>query len=129
MNKMEVEMAGNFADTERLGRAMAVAARSQPKFIGSALALWERANPGRSVEAELRCGDNQLWRLAVTPRPDGPAIAEAAMALATSLGLNPLALVNMLRFADSANAFANANDDGEMLMAALDAADREVDTD
>jgi hypothetical protein len=51
------------------------------------------------------------------------------MELATSLGVNPLALVNMLRFAESANAFANANDDGEMLMAALDVDEEEEDSD
>lgn len=129
MSKMEVEMAGNFAETERLGRAMAVAARSKPEFIGSALAIWEHANPGRSAEAELRCDENQLWRLAVTPRPHGPGMPQAAMALASSLGLNPLALVNMLRFAESANAFASANDDGEMLMAALDADQRDENAD
>lgn len=129
MSEMEVKMAGNLAEMERLGRAMAVAARSKPEFIGSALAIWEHANPGRSVEAELRCDENQLWRLAVTPRPLGPGMPEAAMGLASSLRLNPLALVNMLRFAESANAFASANDDGEMLMAALDADDREEDAD
>ncbi|BCJ90565.1 hypothetical protein IZ6_13000 [Terrihabitans soli] len=129
MIKMEVDMAVNFTETERLGRAMAVAARSKPEFIGSALAIWERANPGRSIEAELRCDQAQLWRLAVTPRLHGPGMPQAALALASSLGLNPLALVNMLRFAESANAFALANDDGEMLMAALDADNQEKDAD
>lgn len=121
MSKMEMEMDGDPVETERLGRAMAEAARDRPEFIGSALAIWERANPGRSATTELRCDGNQLWRLAVTPRPAGPGMAQATMDLATSLGVNPLALVNVLRFAESAHAFANANDDGEMLMAALDA--------
>lgn len=121
MSKMEVTMGGNDgAETERLGRAMALAARSRAEFIGSALGIWERANPGRSLLAELRCHDDQLWRLAVTPRPPAAGFAEVAMGLATELGVNPLALVNILRFADSAGAFASANDDGEMLMAALD---------
>lgn len=117
----EVLMNSNSAETERLGRAMAQSARTQPEFIGYALELWQRANSGRSIQSELRCDDAQLWRLAVTPRPKSKELAEAAMALGSSLGVNPLALVNMLRFADSAGAFAGANDDGEMLMAALDA--------
>ncbi|AHE55600.1 hypothetical protein NX02_19705 [Sphingomonas sanxanigenens DSM 19645 = NX02] len=93
------------------------------------MATWERANPGRAAITELRCDDNQLWRLAVTPRPAGAGMAQAAMELATSLGVNPLALVNMLRFAESAAAFATANDDGEMLMAALDADEGKEDID
>lgn len=107
-------------DTERLGRKMAEAARARPEFIGSALALWQRANPGRPLLAELHCDEDALWRLAVTPRPQPSTLAETAMALGSELGVNPLALVNVLRFAESAAAFASANDDGEMLMAALD---------
>ena len=126
---MEVEKNGNFVETERLGRAMALSARSRPDFIGSVLATWERANPGRSAEIELGCDPSKLWRLAVTPRPTGPRMTETALALAASLGLRPLGLVNMLRFADTASAFAGANDDGEMLMAALDADEREEDPD
>jgi len=108
------------AETERLGQKMAQAARQRPEFVGNALALWENANPGRSLLVELRCDDFALWRLAVTPRPVTSSLAEAAMGLGAELGVNPLALVNILRFADSAGAFASANDDGEMLMAALD---------
>ena len=112
---------GDLPETERLGRAMARSAQGRPEFIGSALALWDQANPGRPAQAELRCDEGQLWRLAVTPRPKSEGLAQTAMSLASSLGVNPLALVNILRFAESANAFASANDDGEMLMAALDA--------
>lgn len=108
------------ADTERLGRKMGDAARMRPELIGSALALWERANPGRSLMAELRCDEDALWRLAVTPRPRASAFAETAMGLGSQFGVNALALVNILRFANSAGAFASASDDGEMLMAALD---------
>lgn len=129
MNNTEITMDRNSAETERLGRAMAQAARDRSDFVGSALAIWERANPGRSAAVELRCDENQLWRLAVTPRPEGAAMPRAAMELATSLGVNPLALVNMLRFAESARAFANANDDGEMLMAALDVDEGKQDAD
>jgi hypothetical protein len=121
MNRMGIVMDVNPTETERLGRAMAEAARNRPEFIGSVLAIWERANPTRSAVAELRCDEKQIWRLAITPRPSGPRMAQEAMELATSLGINPMALVNMLRFAESANAFATAKDSGEMLMAALDA--------
>lgn len=124
MSKMELEMNNN--ETERLGKAMAESARTRPQFIGSALEIWERANTSRSIQAELRCDDSQLWRLAVTLRPKGP---EATMSLAMSLGVNPLALVNILRFAESAKAFELTNDDSEMLMAALDADDKEEDGD
>ncbi|MEN0072544.1 MAG: hypothetical protein AAGC63_16315 [Propionicimonas sp.] len=109
------------AAIERLGRAMGEAARRQPSFIGSDLAVWETANPGKSAAAELRCGDDQLWRLAVTPRPPVAGMASAAMGLAAAIGVNPTALINILRFAESARAFAGAGDDTEMLMAALDA--------
>lgn len=121
MSKVDIVMNGNEAETERLGRAMAAVARNRPEFIGSALAIWERSNPGRSITAELRCEEDRVWRLAVTPRPVGAGMAQTAMTLAASLGVNPLALVNILRFAESASAFASANDHGEMLMAALDA--------
>lgn len=119
MSRMEMKMTHD-ADTERLGRKMAETARMRPEFIGSALALWERANPGRSLLTELRCDEAALWRLAVTPRPQASAMAETAMGIGPELGVNPLALVNILRFANSAGAFASASDDGEMLMAALD---------
>jgi hypothetical protein len=125
MSNMDIVTGGELAETERLGLAMGLAARGRPEFIGSALALWDEANPGRPAQAELRCDEGQLWRLAVTPRPKGGELAQAAMSLAASLGVNPLALVNILRFAESAKAFASANDDGEMLIAALDAEDGE----
>jgi hypothetical protein len=125
MSNMDIVTGGELAETERLGLAMGLAARGRPEFIGSALALWDEANPGRPAQAELRCDEGQLWRLAVTPRPKGGELAQAAMSLAASLGVNPLALVNILRFAESATAFASANDDGEMLIAALDAEDGE----
>lgn len=125
MSEVEMTKDGNAADTERLGRAMAKVARARPGFIGSAIAIWERANTGRTVAEELRCDEGQIWRLAVTPRPSGPEMPRHAMELATDLGINPTALVNMLRFAQSADAFAGASDDGEMLMAALDADDEE----
>ena len=121
MSNMDIVARGEIAETERLGLAMGLAARGRPEFIGSALALWDEANPGQPAQAELRCDEGQLWRLAVTPRPRDGDLAQAAMSLAASLGVNPIALVNILRFAESADAFAAANDDGEMLMAALDA--------
>ncbi|WP_056350071.1 hypothetical protein [Sphingopyxis sp. Root1497] len=107
-------------ETERLGRAMAARARTRPEFIGYAMELWEAANAGCSIADVLRCGEEQLWRLAVTPRPTGIGLTEASFSLAADLDVNPAALVNILRFAESAQAFAGANDDGEMLMAALD---------
>ncbi|WP_417676006.1 hypothetical protein [Roseibium sp.] len=125
MSKLNTVAGGD--ETERLGRAMALSAQNRPDFIGSALALWDRANPGRLAQAELCCDEGQLWRLAVTPRPNSDNLAQAAMSLGTSLGVNPLALVNILRFAESTEAFAGTNDDGEMLMAALDAGGEERD--
>jgi hypothetical protein len=122
MSNMDI-VAGDPAETERLGLAMAQSARALPEFIGSALAVWDEANPARPARAELRCDEGQLWRLAVTPRPSSGELAQAAMSLAAELGVNPMALVNILRFAESAEAFASADDDGEMLMAALDAED------
>ena len=127
MSEVKVTMDENAPDTERLGRAMAIAARTRTGLIGSAIAIWERANSGRTAAEELRCNEDQIWRLAVTPRPTGPEMARQAMDVATALGINPTALVNMLRFAESADAFASASDDGEMLMAALDADDEEGD--
>ncbi|HEV2747182.1 MAG TPA: hypothetical protein VGW34_07780 [Allosphingosinicella sp.] len=114
-------------ETERMGRAMAASARGRPEFIGAAMALWEQANPGQSAAEMLRCNEDQAWRLAITPRPMGATMVRQAMEVATELGANPTALVNLLRFADSAAAFAGANDDGEMLMAALDAEATEED--
>lgn len=125
MSNIDIVAGGDAAETERLGFAMGRAARSRPEFIGSALALWDDANPGRPAQAELRCDEGQAWRLAVTPRPKDGDLAQAAMSLAASLGVDPLALVNILRFAESSEAFAAANDDGEMLMAALDVEDEE----
>ena len=129
MSIMDIVAGGDPAETERLGLAMALSARARPEFIGSALATWDEANPARPAQVELRCDDGQLWRLAVTPRPKADELAQAAMSIAAALGVNPLALVNILRFAESAEAFAGANDDGEMLMAALDAEDGEEDGD
>ncbi|MFN3170694.1 MAG: hypothetical protein ACE37E_08375 [Hyphomicrobiales bacterium] len=121
MSTIETVAGGDITETERLGRAMARSAGGRPEFIGSALALWDQANPGRPALIELSCDEGRLWRLAVTPRPKSESLAQTAMSLASSLGLNPRGLVNILRFAESANAFAGTKDDGEMLMAALDA--------
>ena len=127
MTEMEVAMDEDGNETERLGQAMAASARLRPGFIGGAMAVWERAHPGRSAVELLRCNEKQAWRLAVTPRPIGPDMVRQALELATDLGVNPTALVNVLRFAESAEAFTNSNDDGEMLMAALDSKDEEDD--
>jgi hypothetical protein len=121
MSKMGSTMANDRSELERMGQAMAQSARRRSGFIGSAMAIWEQAHPGRSSLELLRCTEEQAWRLAVTPRPAGTTMVQRTMEVAAELGANPTALVNLLRFAESAEAFAQANDDGEMLMAALDA--------
>lgn len=108
-------------EVERLGLAMSRSARTNPGLIGSALATWEAAHPGQTATTYLKCDERQLWRLAITPQPKGAHLVERAMELATDIGINPTALVNVLRFAKSASTFKNASADSEMLMAALDA--------
>lgn len=107
-------------ETERLGRMLARAARSRRGLIAHAFAVWEEANPDRPVAALLGCDGDALWRLAVTPRPAGDVMVGQAQRIATELGVNVVGLLNVLRFAESTERFASANDDGEMLMAALD---------
>ncbi|PAX09018.1 hypothetical protein [Sphingomonas lenta] len=111
------------AEVERLGGLLARAARSRSGLIASALAVWERANPDRPVAALLGCGDEALWRVAVTPRPGGRDMAAQAQRIAAELGVNVMGLLNILRFAETTARFETANDDGELLMAALDAED------
>ena len=118
-------MNSNTNGVDRLGGAISAAARSQPGLIGGAIAVWEDAHPGRSAAEYLRCDQNQLWRVAVAPVPTGTNLVPRAMELAADLGINGLGLVNLLRFAENASALVAASEDGEMLMAALDATDED----
>jgi hypothetical protein len=120
-------MEKNISELERLGAAMYVSALSQPNLIGSAISVWEAAHPGQTAANYLKCDESKLWRIAVTPRPTGSQFAERLMELAIDIGLSPLALVNILRFAENAEAFAESSADGEMLMAALDTDNAEGD--
>ena len=114
-------MGNSKSDIERLGLALSLSARSQPGLIGSAIATWEAAHTGQTAANYLDCSDDQLWRVAVTPRPKGTQMVERSLELAADIGINPTRLVNIIRFAESAAAFGEASADGEMLMAALDA--------
>lgn len=125
MSTMENMMDDDRDEIGRLGNSMALAAQQRPAFIGRAMAIWENAHPGKRAVDFLQCDEAQGWKLAVTPRPSGANMVRQAIDLAADLGANAMALVNLLRFAESADAFASANDDGEMLMAALDAEDEE----
>ena len=109
------------SEIERLGFAMSEAARTQPGLIGSAIAAWEAAHPGRKAVDYLKCDERQLWRIAVTPRPTGENLVPRSMELAADLGVYALGLVNLLRFAENAAVLVSASEDTEMLMAALDA--------
>lgn len=120
-------MEKNKSELERLGAAMYVSALSKPALIGSAIAAWEAAHPGQTAGDYLKCDESKLWRVAITPRPTSSGFVERLMELAVDIGVDPLALVNMMRFAESAEAFATSSADGEMLMAALDADDNEGD--
>ena len=121
MSTMENMMNDDRDEIGRLGSSMALAAQRRPAFIGGAMAIWESAHPGKRAVDFLQCDEAQAWKLAITPRPTGANMVRQALDLAADLGANAMALVNLLRFAESADAFASANDDGEMLMAALDA--------
>jgi hypothetical protein len=108
-------------NAERLGRALACKAESREGFIGSAFALWREQND-RTVEDQLKCSADAVWRLAVTPKPasDGRFV-ETVMNLAFSHGANPTKLVRLLRWAETVAALRGAGQGEGLLKAALDA--------
>lgn len=79
MSEAKTTMNNNAENVERMGREMAVEARSRPRFVANAMAIWERAHPGRSLTDELQCDEHRLWRLAVTPQPTGAEMARQTM--------------------------------------------------
>src|SRR4051794_39186296 len=107
-------------NTERLRRALARKAEGRNEFIGSAFALW-REQHDRTVEDQLKCSADAVWRLAVTPKPasDG-RFAETVMKLAVSHGVNPTELVRLLRWAETVTALSGAGRGDGLLKAALD---------
>ena len=106
-------------ESERLGRAMAARAATQDGFIGNAFAVW-RAHHAQTIEQALRCDDEAVWRLAVTPVPGAARFVEQTMQLAQAHGADARALVNVLRWVEAQRMLQGAKGGDGLLKAALD---------
>src|SRR5260221_12458532 len=97
-------------------------AASDRQFMASAIALWEDANPGTKVHEVLGCQPENIWRIALAPRPqNGTEFANSVKRIADAFGADVNGLVLLLRLANSLEALREpAEHSDELLMAARD---------
>lgn len=109
--------------TETLKDLITARAAQDSYFMASVIAVWQEARPNVDVSEFLGCKPDDLWRLALAPRPQGAEIDlhSGAKRIADAFSVSPLALISMLRLFDSMAAFQSpSTNDQELLMAARD---------
>jgi len=102
-------------------------AESDEHFLASALAAWRSAHPDREPHVLLRCKKDDLWRIALAPRPKSEAeFAVAAKRIADAFTIDLDGLISLLRLADAVDALGTGTSrSDELLMAARERSDKE----
>jgi len=102
-------------------------AEGDAHFLASALAAWRSARPDLEAHVLLRCNEDDLWRIALAPRPKNEhEFAIAAKRIVDAFSIDHDGLISLLRLADAVDALATpASRSDEILMAARDRSDRE----
>lgn len=115
------------ADTLR--SSLVERAESDAHFLASALAAWRSAHPDLDPHDLLQCEKDDLWRIALSPRPKSDTeFATAAKRIADAFAIDLDGLISLLRLADAMDALATPDSGSdELLMAARDRSDKDKD--
>jgi hypothetical protein len=120
---------GHEIGPEALRSNLVERAESDRHFLGSALAAWRSAHPDVEPHDLLRCRKEDLWRIALAPRPKNEAeVAATAKRIADAFAIEVDGLISLLRLADAVDALTTPTSrSAELLMAARDRSDKEDD--
>src|SRR5215208_2203989 len=105
---------------ESIQSSLVERAENDGYFLASALAAWRSAYPDVEPHDLLRCRKDDLWRIAIAPRPRSQAeFAPAAKRIADAFAIDLDGLISLLRLADAVDALTTpASQSDELLMAA-----------
>jgi hypothetical protein len=125
MDIRKADQGGHVMGADALRSSLLERAESDAHFLASALAAWRSARPDLEPHDLLRCEKDDLWRIALAPRPmSDTEFATAAKRIAEAFAIDLDGLISLLRLADAMDALATpASVSDELLMAARDRSD------
>lgn len=88
--------------SDNLRETLVTRAENDAHFIASAIAAWRVAHPDIPPHKLLRCRQEDLWRVALAPRPKSSTdLPTAARSIADAFEIDIEGLISLLRLADA----------------------------